>query len=273
LNRQGAKLAKKTIHDFLADLATWRLIPSCSPGFETPSEGRESPSLARSPIRSGASGAFGVDYGLRRECEDLEAILHESGARSVFGLSSGAIVALHAALTLPIEKLALYEPPLLTPGSSHIGWVPRYARELDAGKLASAMVTLLEGVGDPSVLRALPRFLLVPLVRLAINADERRTERGYVPLKALIPTMRFDARLVAETEGALERFGAVRARVLLLGGEKSAPYLRRALDALGRVLPGAERVELRGIGHLAADNGGAPERVAAKLAAFFASSP
>ncbi|GAA0986738.1 hypothetical protein GCM10009551_038780 [Nocardiopsis tropica] len=42
-----------------------------------------------------------------------------------------------------------------------------------------------------------------------------------------------------------------------------------ALDALERVLPRACRVELRGVGHLAADNGGRPELVARALAGFF----
>ena len=61
----------------------------------------------------------------------------------------------------------------------------------------------------------------------------------------------------------------MKADVLLLGGSKSAPYLRHALDALGGVLPNAQRIELPGVGHLAADNGGKPEIVATELRAFF----
>lgn len=62
----------------------------------------------------------------------------------------------------------------------------------------------------------------------------------------------------------------VRARVLLLGGSRSARYLREALDALEHSLPRTERVEFCGLGHLAADNDGRPERVAAALGDFFA---
>jgi pimeloyl-ACP methyl ester carboxylesterase len=218
----------------------------------------------------GPSGAYGDGYGIHKEYEDIKALIETTGARFVFGLSSGAIVSLHAALTLPIHKLALYEPPLIVPGSSHIAWVARYEREISRQKLASALVTIIKGTGDPSVLTSLPRFLLVPLFRLAIHADTKNAKCGHVLLKDLIPTMHFDVRLVAETECVLESFAAVQADVLLLGGSKSAPYLHRALDALASVLPKAKRFVLPGVGHLAADNGGQPERVAAELRSFFA---
>ncbi len=61
----------------------------------------------------GASGPAGGDHGLRTEIEDLAGLLDETGAANVFGLSSGAVVALSAALELAtIRRLALYEPPL-----------------------------------------------------------------------------------------------------------------------------------------------------------------
>src|SRR2546428_809577 len=75
-----------------------------------------------------------------------------------------------------------------------------------------------------------------------------------------------------EMEGALERFKAIRADVLLLGGSKSPAYLKAGLDALEKVLPHATRVELVGLGHGATgnpDRGGRPERVAAVLRQFF----
>lgn len=218
----------------------------------------------------GMSGPFGADYGLGKECEDLGALMQATQARVVFGLSSGAIISLYAALNLPIQKLALYEPPLTVDGASHTGWLPRYERELAFGKLASALVTIIKGTGDSSVVRSLPRFLSVPLFHLAIAADAQDSKADHVPLKALIPTMRFDAQLVAEAEGALETFRALRADVLVLGGSKSAPYLRDSLDALMRRLPNAKRVELPGVGHLAAENGGRPDLVAEALRAFLA---
>ena len=52
-------------------------------------------------------------YAVEREVEDLAAVMEVAGGRaSVFGYSSGAVLALRAAAEgLPIERLFLYEPP------------------------------------------------------------------------------------------------------------------------------------------------------------------
>jgi hypothetical protein len=89
------------------------------------------------------------------------------------------------------------------------------------------------------------------------------------PLSQIIPTVRHDAGLVIETQDTLEQFGDLTLDVLLLGGELSAPYLTSTLDALEGVLPNSHRVELAGCDHVAAENGGQPELVAAELRRFF----
>src|SRR5262249_48752066 len=60
----------------------------------------------------GLSGPAGEDFSIAKECEDLHALMQQTGARIVSGHSAGAVIALEAALTLPIEKLVLYEPPV-----------------------------------------------------------------------------------------------------------------------------------------------------------------
>src|ERR1700744_5065051 len=45
----------------------------------------------------GQSGAFRANHGLATEAEDLDALLAETGAEFVFGLSSGAVISLYAA--------------------------------------------------------------------------------------------------------------------------------------------------------------------------------
>src|SRR5262245_47705926 len=55
-------------------------------------------------------------YTIEREIEDLHAVTAAAGgAATVFGNSSGAVLALHAAAAgLPITRLALWEPPFMT---------------------------------------------------------------------------------------------------------------------------------------------------------------
>lgn len=218
----------------------------------------------------GFSGPFGEYYGMKKACEDVDALLRKTGAHQIFGLSAGALISLQAALTLPaIQKVALYEPPLPLPGHpSPTAWVARYAQELTQGNVGAAMVSIIKGT-DSSLLAAFPRFLLVPLMTLAIRAEAKEVKDDGVPLQVLIPTMLYDSQLVKDMEGPLERFQALQAKVLLLGGSKSPAYLKDALDGLSMVLPHAQRVELPGLGHSAADNGGKPERVAQTLRRFF----
>lgn len=221
----------------------------------------------------GASGSYGDNYAIERDCEDLQAILDETGSHDVFGLSSGALIAMKTALgSTAIHRLALYEPPLPVPGASPTEWVPRYEEELRRGDLAAAMVSVIKGTADAGIFEAVPRFLLVPLLRLAIRADEKRVRGDEVAISALIPTMHYDALIVGAQRGTLEDYRGLSAEVLLLGGSKSHAFLRAALEAISRVIPKARRVEIPGVGHIAADNSGKPELVAAELRRFFGAS-
>jgi pimeloyl-ACP methyl ester carboxylesterase len=218
----------------------------------------------------GLSSPYGPDFTLRRAAEDVRALMAQTGARRVFGLSVGAIPILQWALACPEGyKIALYEPPLPVPGFSPAAWLPRYDREMARGQLAAAMVTVAKGTKDSRMIGLLPRAVLVPLVGLALRAQARQVGGGYVALEDLVPTMHDDARLVLDATDLIEASTAVRADVLLLGGGKSARYLKDASDALRAALPHARRVELPGLGHLAADNDGRPDVVAHALSDFF----
>jgi pimeloyl-ACP methyl ester carboxylesterase len=216
----------------------------------------------------GLSGPAAADHGLRTEVGDLGVLLQETGARNVFGLSSGAVIALEAALALPgeIERLALYEPPLKFDGVDPVAWLPRFEKELAANRKAAAFATVHNATSD----RRVPRAVLIPLMAAGIRADARaRRPVGYTPLGDLIPTMRLDGRAVDQAAGPLSRFAGVQAETLLLGGERSARYLKAALNGLEAVLPRVRRVTLPGVGHVAADDSGKPELVAAQLRRFF----
>ncbi|MDI6099706.1 alpha/beta fold hydrolase [Actinoplanes sp. NEAU-A12] len=208
----------------------------------------------------GLSGPARPGHGLRAEIADLAAVLEETGARNVFGLSSGAVIALRAAMELPIERLALYEPPLKHGDHDPVAWLPRYEKELSRGRRAAAFVTAAKGTGD---LRYVPRAAVIPMMGVVIRAGQGRR------IGDLIPTMRLDAAVVEDAAGPLDTYRSVTAETLLLGGERSPAYLKGVLSGLEPVLPRARRVTLSGVGHLAADDSGRPELVAAELRKFF----
>ena len=99
----------------------------------------------------GMSGPHGADYGSQKEVEDMAALLTKTGARYVFGVSSGAIVWLQALLSLPaIQKAALYEPPLIVNNWSVAGQSQSVYGRVAAGVVApvSANVALMANVSQ-----------------------------------------------------------------------------------------------------------------------------
>jgi pimeloyl-ACP methyl ester carboxylesterase len=205
---------------------------------------------------------------LAQQCEDLEALLQETGAHRVFGLSSGAIVAIYGALRIPaIQKVAVYEPPLSIQGSSPTAWLGRYEHEVQQGKLAAALATVLKGVRITPFFEFAPRCVLIPLLKFGLRHQPLKA--GDISIKELIPTMRCDVRLVLETQDTVSTLANLQAETLLLGGRKGPAYLRLALDELERTLPRVRRVTFQGLDHLGPGNEGEPKRVAAELRRFF----
>lgn len=219
----------------------------------------------------GGSGPYTGDHSLQQEIDDLKALLDRTHAHNVFGHSVGAVIAIEAARTHPaITKLALYEPPLEFGGITHTAWLPRYEREMAAGRLAAAPATIMKGTADRTAFRLIPRFLLTTAFGLAISRTKGRpAPAGVTSPRDIISAMHNDARTVLDAAGPLDRFAGLPCDVLLLGGSRSARNLAAPLDGLSAVLPRAERVTLPRAGHTAPSNNGKPQVVAARLRAFF----
>lgn len=223
----------------------------------------------------GLSGPSGPDYGMRKEVEDVDALLAATGAHTVMGVSAGALIALRAALELPaIRKAAIFEPPLSINGSVDMRWLPELDRELAQGKLDAALVTGMLGAQmGPAFMRKLPRGLLELMTRQMMASEQKKAKPGDVTMRALAPTLRSDFQLVGELADTLDDYRAIPGDVLLLGGSTSPAYLQQAVNALAQTLPGARRVVFAGLDHSATgprEMGGKPELVAQTLRDFFA---
>lgn len=226
----------------------------------------------------GRSGPCPKDAGITAEVEDVAALLRATGGHDVFGVSSGALIGLHAACVLPaIRRLALYEPALSINGSVSTAFLSRFDQEIADGRVAAALVTGMKGSQmGPAVFNAIPDWLLERLTGLMMAGEDRRAKPGQVTMRALAPTLHHDFELVLDGENALDSFKAIHADVLLLGGTKSPAYLKVALGAVEHVLPGATRVEFPGLNHGGSGNrnrGGQPQRVAPELCRFFLQDP
>jgi pimeloyl-ACP methyl ester carboxylesterase len=101
---------------------------------------------------SGNSTPFAV----AREVEDIAALNWQAGGESfIFGISSGACLALEAAIRLgdKIKKLAMYEPPYDSAEATRPAW-QEYRQRLDqllgAGRRGDAVALFMQFVGVPA---------------------------------------------------------------------------------------------------------------------------
>ena len=226
----------------------------------------------------GQSGSYGANYSMQTEVDDVDALLTKTGAHDVFGVSSGGLIALQAALTLPaIRKVAVYEPALIVNDSISTAFLARYDREMAQGKLTAALVTGMKGAQmGPPIFNAIPRWLLESLTSMAVKQEEKQPIAGAMTMRMLAPTLHYDFQIVSEMANAQERFRALQTETLLLGGSKSPRYLKLALDTLEQILPHAQRIEFPGLNHggssdaSATNRGGQPALVAQALRSFFA---
>jgi pimeloyl-ACP methyl ester carboxylesterase len=172
-------------------------------------------------------------YAVAREVEDLEALLTQVGAASVWGMSSGAALALQlAAKTKRVKKVAVYEAPFMVDDSrptTEASW-SEIGRAVDAGDRPKAVGLFLKSVGVPAFFRMLLRLT-----------------RNWPTLKAVAHTLPYDGELVRKYQCGKplrpEQWNDVTQPTLVTCGEKSAPWMRRANRSLAQVLPsGSYRV-------------------------------
>ena len=209
-------------------------------------------------------------HNIARDVEDVEAILTETGASQIFGLSSGAIITLEAARTLPqVTRASVYEPPFYRDGISHDG-IRQLNAEIDQGDMAAALVTsLLVAKTAPKLIQILPNPVARLLARFVLYIDDRISHRKTTKLCDLLPGIRYDFNVVGGMDGKMETMASITKPMLLLSGTKSPAFLQQSIWSLKGILPQAQHIELDGLGHSGSWNGGRPSVVAKVLLEFF----
>ena len=112
------------------------------------------------PDRRGRGLSGPVDtasYGVEKEVDDLVAVLGQTGARNVLGVSSGALVILRTVLEARgralVDKAVIFEPPMLVDGVSkdQQKMLTRFEHEQATGDDVGLLVTsmLIAEMGAP----------------------------------------------------------------------------------------------------------------------------
>ncbi|HEX4790968.1 MAG TPA: alpha/beta hydrolase [Actinospica sp.] len=204
----------------------------------------------------GASDDKASDYAVANEVDDLAAVIsHAGGHAGVFGHSSGAVLALEGAMAgLPIDRLAVYEPPYTADESLPRPSAEVYERLKDlvaAGdKGGAAELFLGECVGVPEE---------------GLTMMKEGPAWGFLTDKA--PSLPYDVLLSKPWELLpAERLAALSVPLLAVYGDRTALGLAAATRALATTVPGAELVLIEGEDHAVLQR---PAVLAPILAQFF----
>jgi pimeloyl-ACP methyl ester carboxylesterase len=231
----------------------------------------------------GMSGAFGPAYGIRREDEDLAALVEHTGAQCVFGPANGGLFALHGAIGLgQVQRVAAYEPLLLWGGPDD----PAIRRMFTAmqqmirgGRMGEAVVLSINESVDREVGRghmsnwvgtavhAFPSRVGAGLIELLLRYQRPRS--GNVAWRELLASLPDELDPVLDTEGTLEQYRQLDAQVLLMYGSETDPMFVDCAEALHEVLPHSTVLQLPGLNHDSAQTYGKPETIGAALRLFF----
>src|SRR2546426_684724 len=177
-------------------------------------------------------------YAVEREIEDLAALVRQAGGSAcVHAMSSGAVLALHAAASgLSIKRLALYEPPFMVGTPAHLPPADHQAqlvRLIAEGRRGEAVKYYMKDIiGMPGLLVAVFRFL--PM---------------WSKLKAVAPSLPYDSAIMGDFSLPTRRAASLTLPTLVITGEKSMPVLRDAAARLAEVIPGARSRTLLGQTH------------------------
>jgi pimeloyl-ACP methyl ester carboxylesterase len=268
--RQGSGPGIVLVQGAMADVHAYSaLAAELSTSFTVISAERRGRGLSPRPYDSG--------HDIARDVEDLDTIMGATGATTLFGLSSGAVITLEATRTLDrVERAVVYEPPFYEPplyehGIDRAG-IARLHADIERGDLASALIDSLLTAGTaPALLRRAPRPVTRMLARVVLAVDGRR-HRSSATLRSLLPGVRYDFHDVAGVDGHLKTFASITEPVLLLSGTRSPAFLRAAARTLHALLPRSRHHELDGLGHDGPWNDGDPAAVARVVRDFLQES-
>ena len=189
----------------------------------------------------GASGDT-LPWAVEREVEDVAALIDAvGGSAHLFGISSGAVLALEAAARgLPVSRVALYEPPLIVDAARDPvpdDFVPGLQRLLADGNRAEVVRRFLRVVGVPGIvvllMRLFPSWKRMAAVAHTVPYD-LSTLRGLQSGRAL-PS---------------GRWRGLAAPCLVMDGGKSPAWMRNGVRALADALPVAAYRTLPGQTHM-----------------------
>jgi pimeloyl-ACP methyl ester carboxylesterase len=189
-------------------------------------------------------------YAVGREIDDIEALINAVGGSAyLFGLSSGAALALEAANRgLPIKKVAAYEAPFIVDDSRTPippDFLDKLNEMLAKDRRGDAVRAFMKLVGMPAIVVHLMRFL-----------------PAWSKLRAVAHTLPYDITIVKDNQTGkplpADKWASIAVPAIVICGGKSPKWLQNGMKELAQVIPHAEHRTLLGQTHMVKANVLAP---------------
>ncbi len=181
-------------------------------------------------------------FAVEREIEDIEALIENVGGSTfLYGISSGACLAIEAAIKLgdKVKKLALYEPPYKSRENSIEEWVQynqRLTEFLAENRRGDAVVLFMSFVGTP-----------------ADQVEGMRKAPMWSLLESVAPTLLYDAAAMgANRKVPIERVLHITASTLVMHGGAGFPFMKQTALTLSKAIPNAKFRTIEGQTHAVA---------------------
>jgi len=177
-----------------------------------------------------------LPYAIDREVEDIEAVIGAAGGSAfLWGSSSGAVLALIAAESVPVTKLALWEPPFVPEG------VPRPPED----QVSQYETMIAEGRRGDAVEYFMTKVIGMPSEVVA----GARTQPWWAATEALAHTLAYDAQIMDDYSIPKDLAASVKVPTMVIAGGADFPWMRQTAETLAAALPDGQVRILEGQGH------------------------
>ena len=179
------------------------------------------------------------DYSLENEIDDIEALIDAAGTSAyIMGHSSGAVLALEAALKIPnkILKVVAHDAAYVNDDQEKNEYLilqTRVNELLKLGKNAGAIRSFLSGIGMPKIF-----IYLLPFIP------------GWKKIKALAPTLEVDMKLTCDIP-QIQVISKIIVPVCIIYGEKCPRSILEVSKILADAIPNSVLKKLKGQDHMA----------------------
>jgi pimeloyl-ACP methyl ester carboxylesterase len=213
--------------------------------------------------RPGSADLPPTGYSVQVDIDDIAAVLAGTGSTRLFGHSIGGFIALRAAMTLPLDRLALYDPAVLVDNLFPFdSYLDDFEDAINKKEYVRAIAVMGKGLRSGGRLSDLPMGIQLQFAKLFMASP---IGKAWVQTIHTVPA---ECREAVRYGGSADLYAGVTSDVLLARGSRSPAYYAPTIERLAAAIPKARAIVVPRAGHDAPNRAG--RNIVTPLADFLA---